>query len=499
MNGTLSRELKHGNKELAKSFFNQIEEEPVCYTVLPFKPALSLTPKLIGELVALHNSGKLYKSEFFESSTFKEWAALYKGPEDAKKFTVRVTTLLKRMQQEPDQEKVRRMLLSAVYFKGDTANDLQTFLDASGIALGGDEVQQDKKLMIDYADTFFAIVNAKKDASFFLQAEAGAGKCGETALWSVLNLFLYNFETELLDLTMLPENVRKNCLPEFVAFVAKYSNPKVPKFYKSAYKDFLKLVDAIPGVKYYGGKTYEIPGERSENLKILNYLLGTQAPSYQEFAKVLSVPGKRKVTITEPKDKEYGPVVVKINDKKAESVFSGTWIFSKGHIGFVFDKQKEAKTRTTLKEAQKLEIALGSHGRLLRLVSGWLHLLINWGNDSKEYVDELLQRNKVTKVELNELSRGLAGEKCNLLHTAIEQERADLVCYFLDKGSDPNSVNSNGDSPLVLALRTRNVDVIQLLLRAGANPNEQRGESILSYALLQGNKSNVIGISGEYC
>jgi len=489
LNGTLSRELKHGNKELAGAFFNQIQEEPVCYTVLPFKVALSLTPKLIGELVALHASGDLYKQEFFESTTFNEWHALFNSSRDKKNFRYQVKKqVLNLMQQESDQEKVRELLLAAVYFKGDTADDLQAFLHALKITLSDDETVQDQQVMKQYADTFLELTVSKKDLSF-LQAEEIAGMaryCSEKALWSVLNIIFYNRETGLLDLAMVPEEIQKTCLPEFASFIFTYSNPTTPKFYQLAHKDFLKLVHGIDGVKYLRGSV-EVPGERSETLKILNHLLGTQASSYQELAKILSAIKKRMVKFVEPTQKEYGSIHVIVNDRSAKTISSGTWSFGSGHVYFVFDKQNKNNV-INVKEIEKLDTALNFSGVLVRLIPGYLHRIINWSNASVEDVVSLLKKYKVIKDELNELSQGLAEKKCTLLHTAIEKNKTDLVQYFLDKGIDPNAVDSNGDSPLMLALQKKNTVIAQALVSARANINgcDDWGYSFLNRAVSRG-------------
>jgi ankyrin repeat protein len=494
LNRTLSRELKES--KLAQSFFNQLPEEPVCYTVLPFKPAVSLTPKLLGELVALHTSGNLYKPEFFESATFKEWHAVHNGSRDKKDFKYQVKKqLLSLMQHESDQKKVYEMLLAAVYFKADTADDLKVFLKASEVVMAtSDETLENKELMEQYADTFLTLTAAKKDVSF-LQAEEireMAGYCSEKALWSVLNLIFYNPEKETLDLTMVPVEVQKSCLPEFATFIATYSNPKVPKFYQSAYKDFLKLVHGIKDVRYLSGEV-EIPGERSETLKILNYLFGTKTTTYQELAKSILSSEQRMITFCEPADKDYGPMKIEVDDTQNDMVFSGTWSFSEGHVGFVFDKEFQRDRLTLLKKAHQLEMVVGSDGYLVRLVPGWLHQVIRWRDDSKEGITKLFQKNKVTKAELNELSPGLQEKKCTLLHTAIEQKRPDLVSFLLEQGVDSNKPDSNGDSPLRLAMRRSDKNVVRLLLAGGASVHEKgnSGDTALMYAATDGDKNVV--------
>ena len=489
LNGTISRELKHGSKGLAGAFFNQVGEEPIRYTIFKSNVALNLMPKLIGELVALHDSGELYEPGFIKGETFNNWRALNKSKSTGltnAKFKENIEKLLELMKAE-DREKVREILLAAAYFKISTEDDLTAFLSASGINQKYEETSENKQLITDYADTFLSLTVSEGDVSF-LQAEEIAemgGYCGEKALWSVFNMILYNPETKLLDIAILPVGVQKSCLPEFASFISTYPNPTIVGFYKLAYKDFLKLVHKISGVRYVRS-IVEIPGERSETLKIINHLLGTKASSYQELAAILSTT-ERTITFNEPADKDYGLINVKINDGKNKSVVSGIWDFMKGHISFVFNKENEASIDMITKAAE-LDTTVGSPGTLVRLIPGWLHRSITWkqnldnsAQSSVSDIEEILKNNKVTEVELNELSKGLAEKKSNLLHTAIEKNRTDLVKYFLDKGIDPNTADSNGETPLMLA---SNLDIFKALLDAGAKVNavDSNGDTALHEA-----------------
>jgi ankyrin repeat protein len=73
----------------------------------------------------------------------------------------------------------------------------------------------------------------------------------------------------------------------------------------------------------------------------------------------------------------------------------------------------------------------------------------------------------------------------SLLHLAAEGGGVELVQYFLDAGLEPNSRNSQGATPLMLAVNSRH-DVVRLLLEHGADPNiPARGVSGETTALMK--------------
>ena len=434
-------------------------------------------------------SGDLYKKEFFQSETFQKWHSQYTGSKDAKGFAGLVRDLLNRMKKEPDQEKVREILLSAVYFKADTANDLTLFLRASGTALDGDALSESKKLMKEYADTFFALTTIKKEVAFLKAEEVVElkGFCAEKLVWSVVNVIFYNPKTGLLDSAMVPSSL--TCLPALITFITQHPDPKVSRYYSLAAENFLQLVHGIDGVDYKRG-TVEVRARRSEVLKVLNYLFSTKASTYKDFGDMLSYDEKGTLFLQEPHDTDdYGQVELKRSHSDLSDVISGELNFRAGHGFFVFDKQGQNSMYQNISAIEKLDDAVNSCGVLVRLVPGWLHRLIKWGKNpgdsSISAVEGILTNNKVTKVELNELSQGLAEKKCTLLHTAIEQNRADLVCCFLEQGINPNVVDSNGDSPLWLAIQNKSKLMVQALVSAGAQVNivDQNGESYLHKAI----------------
>lgn len=81
------------------------------------------------------------------------------------------------------------------------------------------------------------------------------------------------------------------------------------------------------------------------------------------------------------------------------------------------------------------------------------------------------------------------------LHTplieALLENNLDVVENLLRRGADPNQTDFEGRTPLMLAAQLGNLDMINALLRARANVNAQdsSGNSALIFATTQGNSA----------
>jgi hypothetical protein len=57
------------------------------------------------------------------------------------------------------------------------------------------------------------------------------------------------------------------------------------------------------------------------------------------------------------------------------------------------------------------------------------------------------------------------------LFRAINNGNIDMAKGLLDQGADPNAMNENGDTSLVLSARRKSLPLVKILLEKGANPN----------------------------
>ncbi|UXI66834.1 ankyrin repeat domain-containing protein [Tahibacter amnicola] len=75
------------------------------------------------------------------------------------------------------------------------------------------------------------------------------------------------------------------------------------------------------------------------------------------------------------------------------------------------------------------------------------------------------------------------------LTNACQNERAEWVQWLLARGADPSRVDSAGETPLGSAIRAGAIEVVELLLRGGAVPDDARldGKDVLTW--LGGGKS----------
>ena len=70
------------------------------------------------------------------------------------------------------------------------------------------------------------------------------------------------------------------------------------------------------------------------------------------------------------------------------------------------------------------------------------------------------------------------------LHIAVLNDSIKLVKYFLNKKLDPNGVNNEGKTPLHLAMKKGNKNIIELLIKSGANTEfkDKKGKIPIDYA-----------------
>ena len=65
------------------------------------------------------------------------------------------------------------------------------------------------------------------------------------------------------------------------------------------------------------------------------------------------------------------------------------------------------------------------------------------------------------------------------IHKVAEKGDIKKVSSFLKAGVDPDLVNENGATPLILAIASGNLKIVSLLIKHGANINNNKNPKIL--------------------
>ena len=84
------------------------------------------------------------------------------------------------------------------------------------------------------------------------------------------------------------------------------------------------------------------------------------------------------------------------------------------------------------------------------------------------------------------------GSTDETLITAVQDKNYKAVKMVLEKGTDPNTVTSTGESVLMIASKKGSHKIVKLLLKKGADPNYQvEGITALMFASAFGNLKSV--------
>ena len=85
----------------------------------------------------------------------------------------------------------------------------------------------------------------------------------------------------------------------------------------------------------------------------------------------------------------------------------------------------------------------------------------------------------------------------SFLSNAVHEDRKDLVVWLLEQGANPNGVEP-GTAPLVMAICNEDVSMVQLLLKHGADPDLDMGDSMTprSIAISRGKEEVIYALRG---
>src|SRR5438477_4184907 len=183
-----------------------------------------------------------------------------------------------------------------------------------------------------------AILNEKRGVSSYppklvrgtygYQGQHPRPNCVETAFQDFLNIWLYNPQTQLFDLSLLPPGLQLN--EAFKKFYEDYKDPNQSS--DKTGQPFMNMVSNISGVDYYGQKNYELNAKADNFLKVANHLLGTEAQDLTELGRMLS-DQRRTITFTlhTPNDQGITKISMLIKDNKTSLELRADLGFSPGH------------------------------------------------------------------------------------------------------------------------------------------------------------------------
>lgn len=89
---------------------------------------------------------------------------------------------------------------------------------------------------------------------------------------------------------------------------------------------------------------------------------------------------------------------------------------------------------------------------------------------------------------IRDINQPLTIARETALHVATIQNNTITAQKILDLGGDPNQPTSGGETPFIIAARTKNADLIDAMVEKNANPNhgDQLGNSALHWVARHG-------------
>lgn len=456
---------------------------------------------LLGELnkAILENSIADYLNEETVQKWFNEYKKDHKNTKgkDRKKFEQTFQEIIELIKKVPKEE-AARIISTFAYLISSDAKSLASYAKAVGVELEPQQfTEQELSSLTNNVDQIIAatLSNRKNKTLDFLHmhslgcsfdGQSRVSICGEQSLWTVVNFMLYNEQTGRLDLTFLPQEIK--ILPQFKSFIETYPNPQVPEYSELAKQSWMDLVSDVPGVVYVKGN-YELKSNEQNALKLLNYLFGTAADSFENFGKLVSS-DQRPISMILKIEPATEFVSKKIHIKVAiensiDSVLD--WQFSEYHTNASIERKVNENSISVetlgIIERLKKEYPLVS---LETIMSPFFaNLLVQAVENSDQ---DLIHR----LLNLNADINAMAGIYAMPLHFAAMQDTKEMAQFLLENGAMIDVRDDEGLTPLRWAVDKGNLEMAEFLLKQGADKNifnfyDEEGVSALHTAIYKGN------------
>ena len=270
--------------------------------------------------------------------------------------------------------------------------------------------------------------------------------CVESVIRSIVNLVLYNPETELLDVTMLSmpiQEAMKSKNPRFYEFIIRNANPKIVNYYKNTIEEWLTIISGLENVVYVEGdgpSAYNISATAGPDniFACLENLFGVSCKSFDDFIQLFSLKDPENKTIRDVLcDSKQFPIDLRIIYPQKHTITSE--IFSRkgdSHASFVLEKGKIIDLFDSDIFYQKINLFCDYSGYNLYQI--------------------IFKPSTLNVIEADEAPTPLL--------KAIQKDLNVIVRTMLRCGADVNFKGSCHRSPLEEAIIKKNDTIVRLLL-----------------------------------
>ncbi len=193
--------------------------------------------------------------------------------------------------------------------------------------------------------------------NYGFQGQPSVPNCADAALNDLLNNLLYDAHTSTFNLDFLPKNIQKSLNKDLKEFYAHYNDPQ--KVNTEEYQQaFFNITSNIQGVEYYKGRNYAIEPSVQNMLRVVNFLLGTNADIWEKLGALLSTSQRKIICKILPAKNEMDSSKVILIMHYIDRVEDDEIILNihKNHASLHYEMREIAYKRKTLNERGTLEI-----------------------------------------------------------------------------------------------------------------------------------------------
>jgi ankyrin repeat protein len=442
--------------------------------------------------------------EFYESQTLRDWHNHYchasKKGKKFGKFKNDFKSKLKPLSNldKDMRDKATTVIAALAITRINTSHDMQEY--AKGMSINSIPQrfeERELEVITPHVDQVVAtLIKRKRNGFGFLEMhnlkcsfEGGnpIPLCVEESLWMVVNAILYNQTKNEFDFQFLPEKLP--VLEGLKKFMEKHSNLKIDGYAEIAKQDWMNLVSNVPGIKYVRDN-HEIDTDLLNIIKLLNYLFGTSVKSFEDFGKAIST-GNRIITMTSkvlPNNDTVDCIELDISEQNGTGC-SINWSLDDDHSSArIFHK---IENKTLKEEDVDMIHVMNNYYRSTVPVAA-----LSPDEFGQRFIQAIRDKKKETALELIALGANVYEEDNGrtALYDAVEDNEIEMVKFLLDNEVSPNrgvySDESKDLTPLHCAIDGEYIDIVSLLIKAGADVNkwDRDEESPLCHALKKKNK-----------